>query len=203
MNAEHEQEIAWNKYEPQPWHRLPGESGAAFAAFKAFLESDGSLATVCISSGKHRSLLTRWASKYKWRSREAAYCNFLEDVRVRALAQGVGKMNQRHAAVARNMLDILTKALEVAHACELAGRTFPLSIPGLAKAFETFAQIERRALGMSDDSGTPRVSKINVNVRVRERSLVDDFREKRRLPLSLAESTETQQLYERADDTEG
>ncbi len=67
----------------KPWERLPDESGAAFAAFKCYLELDErNIQKVSTELSKSRQLITRWASEYDWKERAIAYDNsLLEDVR--------------------------------------------------------------------------------------------------------------------------
>lgn len=56
------------------WYRLPNESSAAYAAFKVYLDSaDRSLQNVAEMLQKSRQTITRWAKKFAWQERSAAY----------------------------------------------------------------------------------------------------------------------------------
>ena len=61
------------------WERQPGESEKAFAAFRVGLEMGPkrSLAAVAQECTRHVSLIKRWASRWEWTRRFAAYADSL------------------------------------------------------------------------------------------------------------------------------
>lgn len=62
------------KSEIKAWDRLPGESSAAYEAFKIYLNMPNrSYQRVVNELSKSRQLITRWASNYEWKTRAAAY----------------------------------------------------------------------------------------------------------------------------------
>ena len=60
------------------WERLSNESDAAFSAFKIYIELDErSYPKVSEKLSKSLTLIKRWAKKYYWKDRAAAYDNSL------------------------------------------------------------------------------------------------------------------------------
>jgi hypothetical protein len=60
----------------EPWERQPGESDPAWAAFLVYRDlpaSARSIARVVSDTGKSRSLIAGWSSKWDWPARAKEY----------------------------------------------------------------------------------------------------------------------------------
>jgi len=64
-----------DRTQPKPWEQLPGESGAAYAAFRAYrdLGPGRSFVGAARLLGRHESLLGRWGKRHRWRERAWAW----------------------------------------------------------------------------------------------------------------------------------
>ena len=62
------------------YERLPGELVKAFAAFQAYrdMEGHGTYAKLAHTLGKSKSLIGRWATKWRWQERLRAYLDHLD-----------------------------------------------------------------------------------------------------------------------------
>jgi hypothetical protein len=59
----------------EPWERQPGESAAAFAAFRHYLELGPTRTLIAVARqlGKNRSLIYRWGERHGWMTRGYVY----------------------------------------------------------------------------------------------------------------------------------
>ena len=57
--------------EPKPWEQMPGESGAAYAAFLAYRNMGATRTYVATARSlrRHESLMRRWATRHRWQER--------------------------------------------------------------------------------------------------------------------------------------
>ena len=57
--------------EPKPWEQMPGESGAAYAAFLAYRDMGATRTYVATARSlrRHESLMRRWATRHRWQER--------------------------------------------------------------------------------------------------------------------------------------
>ena len=78
-----------------------GETTSAFSAFALYRDMGAtrSTAKVARESGKHKSLMDRWSSRWGWVARVAAYDAYIDQQRVKANQRAILDMNDRHAAI--------------------------------------------------------------------------------------------------------
>lgn len=64
-----------DRAQPKPWEQMPGESGAAYAAFLTYrdLGAGRSFVGAARVAQRHESLLRRWAARHRWRERVWAW----------------------------------------------------------------------------------------------------------------------------------
>jgi hypothetical protein len=64
---------------PAAFDRLPGESDKAYAAFRAYLRHEPAVRSqqiVALECSKHVSQVNRWANRWAWRARAAAWDSY-------------------------------------------------------------------------------------------------------------------------------
>lgn len=96
------------------WHRQPGESNVAYAAFMSFLTlgEKRSVKDTCRVVGKSWSLLSKWSSQWNWFMRAAAYEEHYLLLRLESIEAERDDMFTRHRAVAQTALMIVEQSLE-------------------------------------------------------------------------------------------
>ena len=125
------------------WYRLPGESSAAYEAFKMYLETpERSLTKVEQKLNKKRGQLGNWSSKYNWVDRAAAYdSSIVEQERRLKIKQRKKDLETQH----KLGLKMVDSALEGLMALDMK-KASPYSIIQMAdvgcKILNTVADLE-------------------------------------------------------------
>lgn len=146
---------------PLPWERLPNESGRVYAQFcvfrdmpykdkehdnftKAQIRRGRSIKKTAKQIGCSVSLITKYSTRFNWRSRAEAYDDYVErELRERDEAE-IRKMNKFHANAGRQLA---AKALRGLINLDENG----LSATDVVKMLDTGAKMERLARGQSTE----------------------------------------------------
>lgn len=97
------------------WERLEKESDAAFSAFKIYLEMENrTFVSVAEKLQKNCTLIRRWADKFFWKDRAAAYDNsLLEEERqekIRRRKKDIERQNKVGQLLLSKAVEILQNA---------------------------------------------------------------------------------------------
>lgn len=126
-----------------PWERQDGESAKAYEAFQLYRDaspSDRSLRKLAEQIGKSRTLIERWSSGHEWGERVAAWDAHNDAIRRAAMAAEAQMMGERHARLARRVLDMVAEKLESIDPTDLPPAQ-------LSRLIDTASKLERLALG--------------------------------------------------------
>lgn len=144
---------------PLPFEQQPRESDKAFAAFNLYLSlgPERSTRTVGKQLGKSEGLIERWAAKFDWRSRVAAYATHLAvaereaieaaarskaaiwESREQALKETEWAMHERAIAAAKRGLDAYMEREKVY-----------ANLADIARMLEIASKLGRLATGLGD-----------------------------------------------------
>lgn len=128
------------------WERRPDESDPAWQAFETYREQkpgERSLSQVARTLSKSRPLITRWAGKYAWQLRVAAYDRDL-DRRWREQTLHLRReAAEQDSRLARAMLGKVVQALNHIDPAKMTARD-------VATWLETATKVRRLALGEPD-----------------------------------------------------
>ena len=100
--------------EPEPWERQYNESPQAFEAFAQYRDmgASRSLAKVSRVVCKSKALMERWSTEHDWVKRVAAWDAEKDRVARETQINDIIEMRQRHAAIAKKMMDTADNALD-------------------------------------------------------------------------------------------
>lgn len=152
-----------------PWARFDTESSPAFEAFTIYRDAgpSRSIRGVARELGKSGSLISRWSSRYSWKSRVVAWDSAQDQLRQLVLSSEVQDAARQHAQILRaHLAAVSIPALELARRIE----TGSLSLGDLdngslinlvckaAKSTAQLIELEREVHGLrSDDESCERV----------------------------------------------
>lgn len=128
-----------------PWDRRPDESAVAYEAFAAYRDMGPARSQESVSEAlsKSRQLLSRWAARFDWVARAAAF-----DTEA-ARRAGLASLDDHTEARIRQAR--LGRMLQDAAADAIANAPDDQRTAGWAvQAAKTGAELERAALGMTD-----------------------------------------------------
>ena len=149
------------------WERLPGETGAAYAAFCAFrdLGFERNIRKA-VDAWQHEKGETKrgnpyrvwrnWCSQFRWRDRAADYDRYTERLKQTELRKTIEAQGERHRAVTGKMLAVVEKKLDLLNPAELSQGT-------VTEWVETAIRAEREAAGLVAPNGKtePKQGEIN------------------------------------------
>jgi hypothetical protein len=150
----------------ESWERLPGESGAAYAAFRAFRdfgpERNVRRAVVAaepdrVKQDRRYRVWSAWATAFKWRERAADYDNYTDKLKQAELRKTIEAQGELHRAVTKKMLLAVEKKLDLMNPAELTQGT-------VTEWVETAIRAEREAAGLVAPNGgkaEPKQGEIN------------------------------------------
>jgi hypothetical protein len=130
----------------EPWERQPGESDPAWSAFLVYRglpASARSIARVVSDTGKARSLIAGWSSKWDWPDRAKEYDRHKDRQTSLREIEAIARMKENHIILATNAQYHLAKWIK---------DVLPTLIPTLSpREFvllaEFFTNLERKAYG--------------------------------------------------------
>ena len=120
----------------ESWERLTGESGAAYAAFRAYrdygpernirravetaLAGDGGEAGTGKGKTEKRYRAWRgWAAQFRWRERAADYDQYLDRLKQTEMRKTIEERGEAHRKVTEKMLRMVDRKLEMMEPGEL------------------------------------------------------------------------------------
>lgn len=127
----------------EPWEQLPDESDPAWQAFRLFRDQrpgQRSIAGVARECSKSRSLIQRWATRYAWQLRAAAYDTELDRQWRQATVVMRRENAERDLRIAHAMLAKVVQRLQTLDAERLTARD-------VATWLEVATKVSRLALG--------------------------------------------------------
>jgi hypothetical protein len=149
----------------ESWERLPGESGAAYAAFCTFrdlgLERNIRKAVDAYEKdegkrGKRYRMWRNWAAQFRWQERAADYDRYLEKLKQAELRKTIETQGEKHRAVTGKMLAVVEKKLDLMDPADLSQGT-------VTEWVETAIRAEREGAGLVVPHGKmePKQGEIN------------------------------------------
>jgi hypothetical protein len=135
----------------ESWERLPGETGAAYAAFRAFrdlgLERNIRKAVETaekdrIKQDKRYRVWRNWCSQFRWRERAADYDNYTDKLKQAERRKTIEAQGEMHRAVTGKMLAAVEKKLDLMDPADLSQGT-------VTEWVETAIRAEREAAGLA------------------------------------------------------
>lgn len=150
--------------ERDPWERQEGEGAKAFGAFWVYCELgiNRTHRKVSIALGKSETLISRWASNYRWKERAAKWDD--EQIRIARESQleEIKKMRKRHADLANKMLIKAEKALQRIQEDDI-------KVQDISRMVETASKLERLSRGdvgevIEERSGGDAVSSVQFYI---------------------------------------
>ena len=165
--------------EPEPWERQINESSQAFEAFAAYRDMGAARSTAKVSRllCKSVTLMNRWSSEHDWVKRCAAWDAEKDRVARESQIKGIIEMRERHAAIAKKMMDTADHALDNIKPDEV-------STNEIARLVEIASKLERISRGdageiIEERDGGEAVSAVQIyipdNNRGRDKDTFDDL----------------------------
>lgn len=165
--------------EPEPWERQFNESPQAFEAFAQYRDmgASRSLAKVSRVVCKSKALMERWSTEHDWVKRVAAWDAEKDRVARETQIKDIIDMRQRHAAIAKKMMDTADNALNNINPNEV-------STNEIARLVEIASKLERISRGdvgevIEERDGGDSVPAVQIyipdNNRGRDKDTFDDL----------------------------
>jgi hypothetical protein len=154
----------------ESWERLPGETGAAYAAFCVFrdygadrnirkavegYEKDGA------KRDKRYRVWRNWCTHYRWKERAADYDRYTEQLKQTEMRKTIEAQGEKHREVTGKMLDVVSRKLDLIDPAELSNGT-------VTEWVQTAIKAEREAAGLVTSCG-------KAEPKQRELNFVPDF----------------------------
>lgn len=100
----------------QPWLRSPLDTDPEWEAFVLYRDAGPKRTLKAVGkalghTGGDNATVRKWATEHGWRFRVNAYERYMDEIKVRARAEQVAQMEERHAAIAANALSALAQPL--------------------------------------------------------------------------------------------
>jgi hypothetical protein len=143
----------------ESWERLPGESGAAYAAFCAFRDygPERSIRRAVEANEKDNGkrekrygMWRNWSTQFRWRERAGDYDRYLDRLKQTERRKTIEAQEEVHRAVTKKMLLVVEKKLDLMNPADLTQGT-------VTEWVETAIRAEREA-GQFADANCPGVS---------------------------------------------
>jgi hypothetical protein len=149
----------------ESWERLPGESGAAYAAFCAFRDygPERNIRKAVEANEKDKTkrakrygMWRNWSTQFRWRDRAEGYDRYTERLKQAELRKTIEAQGERHRAVTQKMLEVVEKKLDLMNPADLSQGT-------VTEWVETAIRAEREAAGLVTANGKaePKQGEIN------------------------------------------
>jgi hypothetical protein len=141
----------------ESWERLPGESGAAFAAFCAYRDCglDRSIRKAIESVEKDEVVLAKryrvwrnYSCQYRWQERAADFDRHIEQLKQTELRKTIEAQGEMHRVVTGKMLNVVSKKLDTMNPADL-------SQGAVTEWVQTAIKAEREAAGLVTSNGKP------------------------------------------------
>ena len=150
----------------ESWERLPGESGAAFAAFCVYrdfgLERNVRKAVDSVEKDeavrvKHYRMWRNWCAKFRWHERVADYDNYMERLKQAEIRKTIEEQGKVHREITGKMLRVVGKKLDLMDPADL-------SQGAVTEWVQTAIKAEREAAGLvGGKDGKPETKQGELN----------------------------------------
>jgi hypothetical protein len=130
-----------------PWERLDTEGAKAFEAFALYRDlgpSERSVREVARRLNKSATLIGKWSGQHAWVERCVAWDAEQDRIRRDAMAKEAELMGERHARLARRVLDLAAQRIDALDPNDLP-------VHQLARLMAEASKLERLALGEPSD----------------------------------------------------
>ncbi len=160
--------------EPELWERQLNESPQAFEAFAKYRDmgASRSLAKVSRELCKSKALMERWSVDHDWVKRVAAWDAEKDRVARETQLKDIVAMRERHAAIAKKMLDTADNALSNINPNDV-------STNEIARLVEIASKLERISRGdvgdVIEERAGEAVPAVQIYVPDNNRGKKDDF----------------------------
>jgi hypothetical protein len=150
----------------ESWEQLPGESGKAYTAFRAFrdlgpgrsirkavetAEKDGG------RQDKRYNVWRGWCGQFRWRERAAGYDRYTEKLKQAEFRKTIEAQGEKHREITGKMLAVVEKKLDMMNAADLPHGA-------VTEWVQTAIRAEREAAGLfwgKDGKPEPKQGEIN------------------------------------------
>ena len=149
----------------ESWERLPGETGAAYAAFCAFRDVglERNIRKAVETAEKDRGkqdkryrVWRNWSTQFRWRERTADYDRYTEKLKQMEKRKTIEAQGELHRAVTGKMLTVVSKKLDLMDPADLTQGT-------VTEWVETAIRAEREAAGLVASNGKPEPKQGEIN----------------------------------------
>jgi hypothetical protein len=139
----------------ESWERLPGESGAAYAAFCAYRDfgPERNIRRAVETAERDRAkqekryrVWRNWSTQFRWRERAADYDRYTEKLQQAERRKTIEAQGELHRAVTGKMLLAVEKKLDLIDPADLTQGT-------VTEWVETAIKAEREAAGLAATNG--------------------------------------------------
>lgn len=160
--------------EPEPWERQLNESPQAFEAFAKYRDMGAARSTAKVSRQlcKSVTLMNRWSAEHNWVKRAAAWDAEKDRLAREAQVNDIIDMRKRHAATAKQMMDLADNALKTIDPTSVTTNE-------ISRLVETASKLERISRGDVGDVIESRegeaVSPVQIYVPDNNRGKKDTF----------------------------
>ena len=161
----------------ESWERLPGESGAAFAAFCAYRDFgfDRNIRKAVETmekdtgkQGKRYRVWRSWSTAFRWRERAADYDKYHEKLKQAELRKTIEAQSEVHREITGKMLRVVGKKLDTMNPDDLSAGT-------VTEWVETAIKAEREACQFADENYHGILSNRNSTLKQGEFNFTSDF----------------------------
>jgi hypothetical protein len=156
----------------ESWERLPGESGAAYAAFCAFRDYgvdrnirkavEGQFRKAELPNdpnilvAKKYRVWRNWCTQFRWKERTADYDRYTEKLKQTEMRKTIEAQGEMHRAVTGKMLEVVKEKLEKMNPEDL-------SQGSVTEWVQTAIRAEREAAGLAASSGKAEAKQGELN----------------------------------------
>jgi hypothetical protein len=149
----------------ESWERLPGETGAAYAAFCAFrdLGPDRNIRKAVETAEKDEGKRKKsygtwrnWCAAFRWRERAADYDSYTEKLKQTEVRKTIEAQGEKHRAITGKMLAVVEKKLDLMNPEDLTQGT-------VTEWVSTAIRAEREAAGLVASGGKSESKQGEIN----------------------------------------
>jgi hypothetical protein len=156
----------------ESWERLPGESGAAYAAFCAYRDfgAERNIRKAVEATEKNEAkrekryrVWRNWSTAFRWRERAADYDRYTEKLKQAELRKTIEAQGEIHRMVTGKMLQVVNKKLDLMNPEDLSQGTVTEWVSTAIRAEREVGQFaDANCLGVSASRNSmPKQGEIN------------------------------------------
>jgi hypothetical protein len=139
----------------ESWERLPGETGAAYAAFSAYRDFglERNIRKAVDSAEKDETkrekryrVWRNWCTQFRWRERAADFDRHMEKLKQTELRKTIEAQGEMHRKVTGKMLEVVSKKLDTMNPDDLTQGN-------VSEWVQTAIKADREAAGLVTSNG--------------------------------------------------